>query len=499
MTSPLRSERGASAILIAISMLVIMGFAALVIDLGAGFNERTQDQSAADTASLAAFQFFKAGDVAAATEVKRIVGVNLADPPGTPPSDADWSACGDLDRDTSVFSLPPSSGPMLASVRALTGTCFSFSSNRQQTRVRIPDVAVNTTFGRVLGSSSIATTAVAEAQADLGFVGSVLPFGLDGNSANADQACLKTGAHDTENLCLGPDEGNFGTLDFSTYSNVTMGTPEVCTGATQDRIAVNIAVGVDHPLGLVPPDPTDPNSPDPSWTPTVEVDECTGGPNFLAFPDEVNSQTGNGAALDDGLTRGRTLAGVDFDLGRLEAAPNASDAVQIRDAGGAPFQVETWIDDTPLWTFINSGLGVASCVGVGNASEMTTCMSDYRTAKAFDSSIDPLFNESIQFAKRFAWVPEIWGADLTGGTGPQLLRKFRPVYLQTIWLNCNNSVCDLVVNPGEAFEGTVADVLSYNANIEAVSAFVLTDDLLPSSIIDNGPGGASPVTFSLTR
>ena len=46
-------EKGASAVVVAISMLVIMGFAALVVDLGAGFNERAQDQSAADTGVLA--------------------------------------------------------------------------------------------------------------------------------------------------------------------------------------------------------------------------------------------------------------------------------------------------------------------------------------------------------------------------------------------------------------------------------------------------------------
>ena len=47
-----RLDRGAAAIIVAISMLVIMGFAALVIDLGAGFNERAQDQSAADASVI---------------------------------------------------------------------------------------------------------------------------------------------------------------------------------------------------------------------------------------------------------------------------------------------------------------------------------------------------------------------------------------------------------------------------------------------------------------
>ena len=45
-------ERGASALLVALSMLMLLGFAALAVDIGAGFNERRQDQNAADAAVL---------------------------------------------------------------------------------------------------------------------------------------------------------------------------------------------------------------------------------------------------------------------------------------------------------------------------------------------------------------------------------------------------------------------------------------------------------------
>ena len=45
-------ERGATAVLVAASLFMLMGFAALVVDVGAGFNERRQDQSAADFAVL---------------------------------------------------------------------------------------------------------------------------------------------------------------------------------------------------------------------------------------------------------------------------------------------------------------------------------------------------------------------------------------------------------------------------------------------------------------
>ena len=49
-----RTERGAAAILVAVSLLVLVGFAALAIDGGLGFDQRRGTQNAADNAALAA-------------------------------------------------------------------------------------------------------------------------------------------------------------------------------------------------------------------------------------------------------------------------------------------------------------------------------------------------------------------------------------------------------------------------------------------------------------
>ena len=50
-------ERGASAVLVAASMLMLIGFAAIAVDGGIVFDDRRQQQSAADVGSLAALQF----------------------------------------------------------------------------------------------------------------------------------------------------------------------------------------------------------------------------------------------------------------------------------------------------------------------------------------------------------------------------------------------------------------------------------------------------------
>ena len=46
-------ERGASAIIVAAALLLLLGFAAIATDVGAGFGERRQSQNAADVSVVA--------------------------------------------------------------------------------------------------------------------------------------------------------------------------------------------------------------------------------------------------------------------------------------------------------------------------------------------------------------------------------------------------------------------------------------------------------------
>jgi Flp pilus assembly protein TadG len=49
----LNREKGATALLVASSLIMLIGFAAVAVDLSAGFNERRQGQTAADLGALA--------------------------------------------------------------------------------------------------------------------------------------------------------------------------------------------------------------------------------------------------------------------------------------------------------------------------------------------------------------------------------------------------------------------------------------------------------------
>jgi len=120
----LRTEdRGAALPFITIAVVfLLLGMAALAIDVGAGFNARRQDQSASDVASLAAVQFANGSPtplVAAnngANEAIVVANASLDDP-----SLADWVNCVDPTRPANTrwfrqsrrasLSPPVSSGP----------------------------------------------------------------------------------------------------------------------------------------------------------------------------------------------------------------------------------------------------------------------------------------------------------------------------------------------------------------------------------------------------
>ena len=56
------AERGQAVIIVAFSMIVLLGICALVVDLGLSWMLRRQEQNAADPASIAAARYIEEGD-----------------------------------------------------------------------------------------------------------------------------------------------------------------------------------------------------------------------------------------------------------------------------------------------------------------------------------------------------------------------------------------------------------------------------------------------------
>jgi len=72
------SERGSVAITVALCMTVLLGFAALVVDVGLNWATRTSAQTAADAAALAgASRLLVDGPAAAVLEVQSLLADNV--------------------------------------------------------------------------------------------------------------------------------------------------------------------------------------------------------------------------------------------------------------------------------------------------------------------------------------------------------------------------------------------------------------------------------------
>ncbi|HJQ76842.1 MAG TPA: pilus assembly protein TadG-related protein, partial [Acidimicrobiia bacterium] len=180
-----RSDRGASAVLVAVSMLVLMGFVAIAIDSGLLFNDRRQQQSAADGGALAAVQYARtsysstycaantSGDEAYAVcrgAEEAIAVVNGTLPgryDGVPGNTlADWAVCTDPNR------------PVRFTRISVQTPCISFTHNFQEARLVLPGTDVATPFGGVIGIESARVGAYAHALLDSERSADILPFAI---------------------------------------------------------------------------------------------------------------------------------------------------------------------------------------------------------------------------------------------------------------------------------------------------------------------------------
>jgi hypothetical protein len=509
-----RDERGASAIILALAMLVMLGFAALAVDSGLGFGDRRQQQSAADVGALAAVQFARTGLPATHPDCTGLTGTSFAAcrgaeevlsvAEGTLPgryTDADWDTCVDAAKPADFIQSSHISD------------CISFTQNLQYARVVLPGSNVDTAFGKILGVDQIAVSASAEASFNLDIVGGVLPFAVGPSGASSDQACFF--AQSTANLdiypCEASTQGNFGKLSLHLYGNDSYGTPQFCSGENSIRMATNIVTGSDHPL-------------EPASRTSGTVNDDVNCPAITNPVDEVETWTGNAAgAIADGLfygiatpdLEGRLLckgglstqqSREDYPLGRLRSLDCESVNTLHPEA----------LDHTPLWDYIRPGATGETAAGgtctpgggvISNRAEMETCIDGWKNYGPAHSTW--LFRADIATSPRFGAVP-ILGADPGGGFSAYSVIGFLPVYLETIYFKCNANSCDTVHSAGEPSSGPCPTPISPatsscgwpaggNMTVEAITAFILSLDMLPPEITDRFPYTEGTLTFNLHR
>jgi hypothetical protein len=367
----------------------------------------------------------------------------------------------------------------------------------------------------------------------------VLPFGLPASAGGNNIACLKDGPHGPDDACDGPDTGHFGYLDFTFYGDADANTTQKCTGAENERIANNIAVGVDHDLQVFL-----------GATRLVDGDECG---NLERRATSAYSDTGNRtSAFGSGIYSGSSFS--DGDPGRLQRR-DASFAGDEENIDGYE------LDDNPLWDFIlpidedkNGVIDVpaacqkavfdaATAGSFGSLPDspadveglisttwstdpykamrmlLDRCFTHYRgfawDGDGADDGIgpiggtpdpttcggggcsDPVFgansavNDSpdlfdIQYTPRFGYVPELstsWGTPAATPKTYDFVR-FRAVFMQRLMGGCSASECDLDFEPGTA--AAQEDDAPNNGSAEVVTAWVF-----PATMLPNGLAGAN--------
>jgi Putative Flp pilus-assembly TadE/G-like len=138
------SERGSVAITVTLAMTVLLGFAALVVDVGLNWATRTAAQTAADSAALGgASQLLVGGGAAAIDTVEDLLDKNVSGLVGS--VGASWAVDGDeANGEVVCWTLPnPAPGP---------GAACPDGSNALQ--VITPPIEVRHAFAGLLGQST---------------------------------------------------------------------------------------------------------------------------------------------------------------------------------------------------------------------------------------------------------------------------------------------------------------------------------------------------------
>jgi hypothetical protein len=481
----LKGERGASAIAVTASLLLLIGMAAIAIDVGAGFNERRLDQATADVSVLAGALEYGLGQSAQSVvdEVKAYVDANVQ-----PVTAAEWTAC----TDPGVLSLPTNT--MAGVVGGSQCISFELSPDEARLRVRVPDRQTNTSFGRVLGMTNLITSAAAEATIFETSNGA-FPAGVYANTGPGAEFCIKTGPNPKDS-CDGPKTGDFGSFNPWFYTELDPGgISSLCTSGNQPApLSRAMADGLDHRLGTTPVSPGT----------LVNGGTCPGQPGPLN-PHQLDSGGGySNADVTAGMVMGGSWDGIYS--GRLARGPYVGEV----DGSGTPGVINVFgvsLDNRPLWTYIDPSLAdqpeCSAAAGVPGTPTFpftaTDGMGFSRVLNDWDDAeqlmrdclaaeTDQLFSTDIDTAPRLATVPQYHQlAALPNNSCCYDILDFVPIFIQGLWTDEGPgwTCAGVFVSPGSYCRHDPGMVGNINHNspgqrrIDSASALVLACEHLP--------------------
>lgn len=494
-----RHEHGASAVLVAFLLVVLMGFSAIAVDLGFGFVERRLDQTGSDSSALGGSLEMVITDQtnpvqATVDRVYQLVDENL----GRTVPLADWLACTDPDAlfyttDDAMFNTPNGS------------PCISLSSNFNRLRVRVPIQDVDTVFGRFLGADSMAVSAAAEAERNIDWGGGGdFPSAVFSGTQAGDVLCVKTGTGGAQS-CGDPTTGNFGFFRPYFYSAVDGDDSTICnTGEQPFSIPRSIADGIDHEFSGHQ-DPTIPGGVD-----RINGLWCqTSGTPGPPLPNMVRNTAGY-SNVD--VTRGLLTGGswpTNY-AGRLDRGP-------YQDASTTIFGVT--IDNRPLWDFIDDAIdfttaGAPTCdTAKGYAqfvdeatrtlafNDTVTCMSEVMNLV---TGPFPIFVSAIHDSQRVGHAPLLWETGFCGmASCTYHIKGLVPLFIDGLWVGtsppftCSPDFTDTgtMCVAYSGVQGTMAVAAAGQQRIDSASAIALDCALMPSGTCPVLQDGNGPLNF----
>ena len=484
-----------SAITVAIMLVVLLGMAAVAVDIGMGFTERRQDQTSSDLGVMAGAIDAISGITVMRDQALAYSRKNLV----TAYTDAAWKTLWEQCTDPELATLN-AAGWNFQALTAPAGWspvtpaswCISFDPSGFL-RVRVPNQNTPTTFGRVVGTNQITTNADAIAQIEAHGGGGIRPFGLGSTTVEGSHQCLSSGpGGNSQPPCDGPVSGNFGTLKARLFGNPANPNPSNCNASPPgDVLAFNIAAGIDHFV-------------------TVDQDGLVGNEIrdncFNPGVDTLNTDTGfpnNG--VEEGLVTGPVIHG---QTPLLRQGANTK-----RDVVG------NQLDDRPLWDYLNGALGAggpnpvgsvpATCVkgtflaggtfdwdgdgtldAPGSWEHMQKCLADF-VAGGYTTVMFPTILED---SPRFGYLPQFWEAGLGNGNSWLHVRRFKAIWVQGLWFKKGNNWLEF--QPGEN--------CSCGGNgyaLKQMSGLIIPDNSLPTLLRGDPPawGGLNPYVAELFR
>lgn len=476
-----QQDLGATAMLVALSLVLLMGIAAVAVDYGLGINERRQDQTAADNSALGAgVELIVSGDLQTAVDsVKTITNENL----GRIVTDQQWIDCQDPDqlgRSAVDEGLTPGT------------SCISFGQSASgvawnRIRVRIPEQTTDTAFAKVLGATGLVTDAAAEVELEHLLASGAFPAGVFFGADAGEQFCIKTGTGSgNSESCGAPSTGDFGNFQPYFYTELSPGNPSsMCASGNQPApLARVMADGLDHQLGFTE---TAPGT-------RVNGADCpsSGGP---AFPDRVDSGSGySNTDITNGLVKGGSYDG-SYD-GRLTRKPWPS-PYRTADVFGPD------IDNRPLWSYIDGSVATGQCAAAASgpdwydptdpSSVSEQEFLDAHTAMIACLSSSPpsnLFVNDLYLSPRLTIVPRFHqNAPIGNNACCYDIAGFVPAFINGIWTaNGPQWTCDqgMTNDPTNGFckhepgrVGTIHINASGQQKIDSADAIVLSCEVLP--------------------